>query len=177
MSWQEELNKKLEAQRQAYKESIKNGTAKKRATSYAASCVSKENRIKKGIIGGNIHKESGHIQRLNDFPREEGQRSEAGKLGGAKNVETGWIKEFGKIGTSAAAEKQKNLRIEDLKIICDNMIADKAYLYSELCSILNGQIKQKRLFNILRCEEAVDFIIKETKGKSVKFKKIWNQEN
>ena len=138
---------------------------------------SKIGKIEGGKTTGNIHKESGHIQRLNNFAREEDQRSEAGKLGGAKNVETGWIKEFGKIGTSAAIEKQKNLRIKDLKIICDNMIADKEYLYSELCSILDNQIKQRRLFNILRCEEAVDFIIKETKGHSSKFKKIWNQEN
>ena len=64
-----------------------------------------------GEITGQKHVESGHIYTLNYTNRRPGQRSEAAKKAGDKNVETGWINEFQKIGTDAAAEANTNKRL------------------------------------------------------------------
>ena len=53
MNWIDEANKKLEEQRAKFQESLDSGETRKRTASYAASCVSKENSIKKGKLGGN----------------------------------------------------------------------------------------------------------------------------
>ena len=136
-----------------------------------------EKRISKmssgGKTSGNIHKESGHIQRLNDFPREEGQRSNAGKLGGAKNIETGWVKEFQTIGTDAAIKKLLDIKLNQIKELCHIMQVDTLYSYKELTQIVK-HVKSRRLYIILECEEALPFIIKEKKGRLTYFKKINN---
>lgn len=120
MSWQEELNKKLEAQREAYKESIKSGETQKRMQSY------------KGKIGSNTNiknrKESGYYQsdefkelckiaasaRMNN-PNFKKEQSEFGKKGGPKGGKTqGDINaKNGHMQKMHAVRKQKSLELRN----------------------------------------------------------------
>jgi hypothetical protein len=125
MDWIDKANKKLEEQRANFQESLNSGEAAKRVRKYISSqgakAVSKEEQIKKGKKSGAKNVESGHIYTLNDYPRDENQRSEAGKKGGAKNVESGWINEAqvirSKAGAKVAIEKKESKYPEFLALI------------------------------------------------------------
>tara|TARA_R110002167_G_scaffold296367_1_gene500800 strand:+ start:923 stop:1438 length:516 start_codon:yes stop_codon:yes gene_type:complete len=171
MNWIDEANKKLEEQRANFQESLDSGETRKRKGSYAASCVSKENTIKKAKLGGDKNVKSGHIQSLNDYPRDENQRSEAGKLGGSKNVETGWIKEAQSIATSANTQRLLNIKLDQLQELCRIMESDKLYSVKDLKETVT-HVKARRLYVILKCDEAVDFIKVIKKGRFTFFKKI-----
>ena len=170
MNWIDEANKKLKEQRDNFQESLDSGETRKRKGSYAASCVSKENRIKTGKSTGDKNVKSGHIQSLNDYPRDENQRSEAGKLGGSKNVETGWIKEAQSIATTANNQRLLNIKLDQLQELCRIIKQDTLYSYNELKDIIT-HVKARRLYVILKCDEAVDFITIVKKGRLTYFKK------
>ena len=148
---------------------------RKEITSFAASCVSKENNIKKGKSTGQKNVESGHLKSITK-PWTSYEAGLAGKKGGAKNVESGWTKEFSKIGNNAKSDKLKNVRIDELKFIY-SLMDNKSYTISELILLVDDKIKTRRVSRLLECEEALEFFIKEKKSHNVKFKKIWNQEN
>ena len=158
MNWIDEANKKLEKQRADYQESLDSGEAAKRKKSAS------------GKLGGDIHKESGHIQRLNDYPRAEGQRSEAGKLGGDKNVETGWINEYQKIGTDKAAAKLEAKKLAEIKILYGIMESDKLYRLADLVKIIT-HVKERRLGRLLYDELAIPYILIQKDGNKTFFKK------
>jgi len=163
MNWIEEANKKLEEQRAKFQESIDSGEASSRVRKYVSSQGAK--------AGGNANKKSGHIQRLNDYPRAENQRSEAGKKGGNKNVETGWIKEFQKIATEKAAAKLEAKRLAEIKILYDIMESDKLYRLADLVKIVT-HVKQRRLGKLLYDELANPYILIQKDGNKTFFKKI-----
>ena len=162
MSWQEELNKKLEEQRAKYQEAINNGEA--------AVCKRSADAKNGGHATGNIHKKSGHIQSLNDYPRAEGQRSEAGKKGGNTNVETGWINEFQKIGTDKASAKLNAKKLAEIKILYDIMESDKLYRLADLVKIVT-HVKDRRLGRLLYDELAIPYILIQKDGNKTFFKK------
>jgi hypothetical protein len=149
MSWIDEVNKKLEEQRAAYKESINSGDAGKRKRSADAK--------NGGTITGNKHKESGHIQKLNDYPRAEGQRSAAAKIAGNKNIETGWVKEFQKIGTQAAIKKLNDKKLAEIKILYSIMEQNTLYSYKQLKDITT-HVKNRRLGRLLIDDLAKPYI-------------------
>ena len=130
--------------------------------------------IRAGQITGNVHKESGHIQNLNNYPRAENQRSEAGKIAGAKNVETGWVEEFQKIGTKKATEKLMDKKLAEIKILYDIIESDKLYSVKDLTEIIT-HVKDRRLGRLLYDELATPYIKVIKKGRSTFFKKIQNQ--
>lgn len=163
MNWIDEANKKLEEQRANFQESLDSGEAGKRKRSASAK--------NGGYVTGNKHKESGHIQRLNDYPRDENQRSEAGKLGGAKNVETGWVEEFQKIGTKKATEKLMDKKLAEIKILYDIIESDKLYSVKDLKEIIT-HVKDRRLGRLLYDELATPYIKVIKKGQLTFFKKI-----
>jgi len=140
MNWIDEANKKLKEQRANFQESLDSGETRKRKGSYAASCVSKENKIKKA------------------------------KLGGSKNVETGWIKEAQSIATSANTQRLLNIKLDQLQELCRIIKQDTLYSYNELKDIIT-HVKARRLYVILKCDEAVDFITIVKKGRLTYFKK------
>lgn len=162
MNWIDEANKKLEKQRADYQESLDSGEAAARKRSADAK--------NGGHATGNKHKESGHIQRLNDYPRAEGQRSEAGKLGGGKNVETGWINEFQKIGTDKAAAKLEAKKLAEIKILYGIMESDKLYRLADLVKIIT-HVKERRLGRLLYDELAIPYILIQKDGNKTFFKK------
>ena len=176
MNWIDEANKKLEKQRADYQESIDSGEAAARNrsanASNAAKSVSKKNRIKNGKTTGNIHIKSGHIFTLNDEKyRTPGQRAEAGKLAGAKNVETGWIKEFQKIGTDKATKKLLDKKLAEIKTLHTIMEADKSYRLFELVKIVT-HVKDRRLGRLLYDELAKPYILIKKDGQKTFFSKI-----
>jgi len=162
MSWIDGINKKLEDQRANYKESLESGKAGKRKRSADAK--------NGGHVTGNKHKESGHIQSLNDYPRAEGQRAEAGKKGGSKNVETGWINEFQKIGTTNATAKLEAKKLDEIKILYDIMESDKLYRLADLVKIIT-HVKERRLGRLLYDELANPYILIQKNGQKTFFKK------
>jgi len=129
-----------------------------------------DGRIRAGQITGNINKESGHIQNLNDYPRAEGQRSEAGKLGGDKNVETGWMNKFQKISTDKAAAKLKAKKLAEIKILYGIMESDKLYRLADLVKIIT-HVKERRLGRLLYDELAIPYILIQKDGNKTFFKK------
>ena len=163
MNWIDEANKQLEEQRAKFQESLDNGDAAARKRSAAA--------VNGGKATGKIHKESGHIQKLNDYPRAEGQRREAGKLGGAKNVETGWAEEFQRIGTAKATAKLMVKKLDEIEVLHNTMESDKLYSYANLVTIVT-HVKDRRLWVLLRCEEARPYIKIEKQGSFTFYKKI-----
>lgn len=163
MDWINDINKQLEEQRAKFQESIDSGEADSRKRKAAAKNA--------GYVTGNIHKESGHIQRLNDYPRAEGQRSEAGKLGGGKNVETGWMNEFQKIGTDKAAAKLEAKKLAEIKILYGIMESDKLYRLADLVKIIT-HVKERRLGRLLYDELAIPYILIEKDRQKTFFKKI-----
>lgn len=116
---------------------------RKEASSFAASCVSKENRIKNGKKSGVKNVESGHLKSITKLwnPEEAGIN---GKKGGAKNVETGWIKEFQNIGTQAATvkrvAKKESKYPEFLALLPENNIT---YKMAEEATISIGYAKRQ----------------------------------
>ena len=141
------------------------------AASLASSCVSKENRIKSGRIGGNKNVESGHLKNITKLWHGE-SASNAGKKGGSKNVETGWIKEFQNIGTVAAAQKLLDKKIDEIKQLCFIMEEDVLYSFKQLNDIAT-YIKGRRLGNLLHSKEAIPFLVKQkNKSNRAFYKKI-----
>lgn len=149
---------------------------RKENASYAASCVTIESRIKKGKIAGAKNVETGHIQRLNDYPRAENQRTEAGKKAGAKNVETGWAKEFQRIGTAKAIEKLMVKKLNEIKVLYNIMESNKLYSHADLSNIVT-HVKSRRLFNLVRFEEAKPYIEIQKNGQLTFYKKIETKFN
>jgi hypothetical protein len=116
---------------------------RKEAASFAASCVSKENKSIKGKKGGLKHVESGHLKSISRLWNSE-EAGINGKKGGSKNVETGWIKEFQNIGVEAAAiaakAKKQSKYPEFLALLPNN---DITYKMAEEATILIGYAKRQ----------------------------------
>ena len=163
MNWIDKANKKLEEQRDNFQESLDSGEAMNRQRK-AISAIG-------APLGGQANVKSGHIQTLNDYPRAENQRSEAGKLGGAKNVETGWAEEFQRIGTAKATAKLMIKKLHEIKVLYNIMQSDKLYSNADLVTIVT-HVKDRRLWVLLRCEEARPYIKIEKQGRFTFYKKI-----
>lgn len=82
MSWIDDINKKLEEQRQALRDAKESGETLSRIKSHSASFVSQETHSKAGKIGGKKNVESGHLEKL----RTKEHQSKAGTHGGLKRV-------------------------------------------------------------------------------------------
>jgi len=112
MNWIDEANKKLEEQRANFQESIDSGEAAARKRSASAK--------NGGYVTGKKHVESGHLKRIST-PWTPEEATEAGKKGGAKNVESGWAKESqiirSKAGAKVAIEKKESKYPEFLALL------------------------------------------------------------
>lgn len=154
MKKQEFKSKKLNglSKEQFHKQSEK---AKK---SYAASCVSQETHSKAGKLGSVQGSKN-----LEATRNTEGHQSKAAAAAGKANVESGWIKEYIKIGANAAKNKFALQRIEKLEVICAAMQPNVSYTYKQLKDLVDVP----NLKNIIchhKYTEWQDYIIKECKG-------------
>ena len=138
----------------------------KESNSYAASCVSQETRSKAGKIGGAKNVESGHFALLKTTEHQ----SMAGTISGNKHKESGHIQSISKLGGDASKITYQNKRLEKVKFMISKMQNNKLYTTKEL-QVLT-QIPSFSKF--IKCQEINNFIINTNpgQGKVALYKKI-----
>jgi hypothetical protein len=145
MSWQEELNKKLEAQREAYKQSIESGEVTKRKQAYVQKARSIAGAAAADGKGGKVSAERYNGKFLTDWAKENPEEfkknaSIGGTIGASVNKENGtgmygWTDEQKSINGSknskvfweTASDEEKQARADKCSDSMKEVVEEKGW--------------------------------------------------